>query len=99
MFQKNSSHEVRAKSDFWPSVRLILIIVLICMMPVVMDQMDLHRETLRLVGRTIAGVGVLLIAFALVKEIGKVVAVLAVALLIFMLLVSEGWIQPPRLLG
>lgn len=98
MFKKNAAHEVKPKGDFWPSVRLLLLIILIGMLPVVMEQLDIQRENLKLVGRCIAGVGVLLIAFALVKEIGKVVAIMAVALLAFMLLVSEGLIEPPRLL-
>jgi len=98
MFKKNASHEVKPKSDFWPSVRLLLIIVLIGSLPVAMEQMDFQTENLKIVGRVLAGVGGVLIALALIKEIGKVVAVVAVALLAMMLLVTEGLVQPPHLL-
>lgn len=87
------------KSQFWGSIRLFLIIVILVLIPIVMWEIDWQEENIRLVGRIVGALCLTLIAYGLIKHMTRVVLILALALIAVMVLVSEGLIDLPRLIG
>jgi len=84
------------RSDFWASVRILLLIVLIAMITMVSQQLDVDPENLKIVGRITVTVGLLVVIYGLIKHISKLITVVAFLLLAGMVLVSEGLIDVPK---
>ena len=99
MSSKNPSQDAPKGSPFWSSVKLLLLVVLIALVPIASREIDLDPDNVRLVGRCAAGVGVIVILYALIKQMAKIVTVLAIALLTLAVLVSEGLIDLPRFMS
>ena len=77
--------------------RLFLIIFVALLVPLVMDQAEVDRETVRQAGRIAAGVTLLLSLYGLFTKALRALAFVVLALLGVMVLVSEGVIDAPRL--
>jgi hypothetical protein len=78
------------------TLKLCLLIVLVLLVPVVMDQVDVDRESVRLVGRVSAGITGLLFLYGIFTKMLKVLAFAVLALIAVVFLVSEGHIEAPR---
>ncbi|HZN56984.1 MAG TPA: hypothetical protein VFD71_02835 [Planctomycetota bacterium] len=76
--------------------KLFLVIFLVLCVPVVMDQVDVDPDKVKLVGRYAAGATALLILYGIFKRILKIMAFVIVVLLGLVLLVSEGQVHAPR---
>lgn len=87
----------KPRSDFWGSVRILLLIILIAMITMVSDQLNVDPENLKIVGRITVTVGVLIVLYGLIKHLSKLIAFIAFLLLVGMVLVSEGVIDVPRI--
>lgn len=100
MSKKSAAASDRPQSSpFWSSVKLLLWIVLIAVIPFALRELDLDPDTVRVAGRVMVGLGLALLLYGLVKNIAKLALAVAIALLAFAILVSEGVIDVPRLTG
>ena len=79
------------------SFKLFAIIVAVLLVPMVMDQVEVDRENVKLVGRIAAGIAVLVFAYGIFSKVMKVLAFAAFLLIGGTVLVSEGQIEAPRL--
>lgn len=87
------------RSEFWTSIKLLLIIVILVLIPLVMRDVQWQEENVALVGRIAGALCLTLIAYGLIKHLSRIVLILAVALIAVMVLASEGLIDLPRLIG
>jgi len=76
--------------------KLILIIVACLLVPIAMDQVDIDREKVRLVGRIAVGVAVLLFAYGLFTKMLKVMGFVVFLLIALVFLVAEGHVKAPQ---
>ena len=80
------------------ALKLFGMILLVLLVPLTMDQLDVDREQLKVVGRIAAGVAGLMFVDGLVAKLMKVVGFLVMLLLIgTVVMVSERQIEMPRL--
>jgi hypothetical protein len=86
------------KSSFvGKKVRLFLLILIVLLVPIVMDQAAVDRETVRWAGRTAAGLTVLLTVYGLFAKVFRTVIFVILGLVALVVLVSEGTLEAPRL--
>jgi len=78
-------------------VRLFLLILIVLLVPVVMDQTGVDRETIRWAGRIAAGLTVLLTVYGLFAKVFRTVIFVILGLVALVVLVSEGTLEAPRL--
>lgn len=78
------------------TLKLFALIFVVLLVPVVMDQVDADRDTIKLVGRVAAGFTVLLLAYGVFSKLMKVLAFVVVAMIALVVLMSEEQIKAPR---
>jgi hypothetical protein len=78
------------------ALKLFLLIILVLLVPVTMDQLEVEREQVRLVGRIAAGSTLLMLAYGLFKKVMKLLAFVVFALITLVVLVAEGEVEAPR---
>jgi hypothetical protein len=83
-------------SSIGKTFKLFLVILVVLLVPLVMDQAELDRETVRLAGRIASGVSGLLFLYGLFTRLLKVMGFVVVLLIAFVVLTTEGEIKLPR---
>jgi hypothetical protein len=78
--------------------RLILIVVILLLVPTTMDQLAMHEEQVRLVGRVCLGIALLFLLYGLLSKALRVTGFVVLALIVLAGLSSEGIIDLPQLL-
>jgi hypothetical protein len=91
MAEKNDKPSTLGKT-----FKLFLLIFVVLLVPVAMDQAEMDRETVRLVGRVAGGITALLCIYGMFKKMLKVFAFIALVLIGLTVLVSEGQLKAPR---
>ena len=76
--------------------KLFLVIFLCLAVPIAMDQVDIDREKVRLVGRIAVGVTALLFVYGIFTKMLKVMAFVVLLLITLVFLVAEGHMKAPR---
>lgn len=76
--------------------KLFLIIFLCLAVPITMDQVDIDREKVRLVGRIAVGITALLFVYGIFTKMLKVMAFVVLLLITLVFLVAEGHMKAPR---
>ena len=94
MAQKNDS-EKRGPSSF----KLSLIVVMLLLIPTTMEQLEMHQETVRNVGRVCVGIAVLFFLYGLLSKVLRFAGVLLLILIGARALANEGVIEIPKLRG
>jgi uncharacterized membrane protein len=89
--------ENQQKKTGGKTFKLLLVILLVLAVPIVMDQVDVDRENVKLVGRIAVGITGLLFVIGLFKKMLKVMAFVVLGLIALVFLVAEGHIKAPRL--
>ena len=77
--------------------RLFLLIFVVLLVPMVMDQAELDRDSVRLAGRIAAGATLALLIWGIFAKLFRVFAFVLIALIGLVFLISEGHIKAPRL--
>ena len=80
------------------TLKLFLLIFVVLLVPVVMDQAEVNRETVRLVGRVAAGITTLLFLYGIFSKLLKVLAFVVLTMIALAFLVSEGQVKAPRVM-
>jgi hypothetical protein len=80
--------------------KLFLVIFVMLLVPMVMDQAEMDRETVKMAGRVAAGLtGILFLYGIFTKMLKGLVFVVLLLLVGAVVLVSEGQIKAPRVFG
>ena len=83
-------------SSIGRGLKLFGLIFLVLLVPMVMDQAEVDRETVRTVGRVAAGLTGLLFCYGIFTKALKVLAFVVLALIASVVMVSEGKVKAPR---
>jgi hypothetical protein len=80
------------------TTRLVLIVVILLLVPTTMDQLAMHEEQVRQVGRVCLGIALLFFLYGLLSKALRLTGVLVLVLIVLAGLSSEGIIDLPQLL-
>jgi hypothetical protein len=94
MAKNDASSKSRGPSAF----KLFLFVLVLVLVPTTMEQLSMHQDTVRLVGRVCVGIGVLIFAYGLMSKALKFGGLLILILIVARVLANEGIIQVPKLL-
>jgi hypothetical protein len=78
------------------TLKLFLLIFVVLLVPVVMDQAEVDRETVRMVGRVAAGITAAMCLYGIFNKLLKAFAFVVLGLIGLTVLVSEGQLKAPR---
>jgi hypothetical protein len=78
------------------ALKLFGMILLVLLVPIAMDQLDVDREQVRLVGRIAAGIAGLLFLYGVFSKLLKVMAFVVLLLIGGVVLVCEQQLEMPR---
>ena len=90
-----AENEQQSKSS-GKTFKLFLFIVLLLAVPIVMDQVEIDREKVKLAGRIVVGVSVLGFVYGLFTKVMKVMGFVTFLLIALVFLVAEGHVKAPR---
>jgi hypothetical protein len=79
------------------ALKLFLLILVVLLVPVTMDQLEVDREQVRMVGRVAAVTALLMLAYGVFKKLLKLLAFVVLALITMEFLVAEGELKAPRI--
>jgi len=95
MANKNAE---KPKSRGPSAFKLFLAIVILLLVPTAMEQLSMHEDTVRLVGRVCVGVGILFFAYGLFSKVMRFTGIVLLVLIVARVLANEGVIHVPKLL-
>jgi hypothetical protein len=87
----------KKKSSF-STLKFVLVIIVILLIPMVMEQMEMTEDDVRIAGRICGGIAGLFTLYGILTKVLKVFAFIVVALIALAVLVSEGVIEAPRIM-
>jgi len=88
----------RPKSRGPGAFKLFLAVVILLLVPTTMEQLSMHEDTVRLVGRVCVGVALLFFAYGLFSKVMRFTGVVLLILIVARLLANEGVIHFPKVL-
>ena len=78
--------------------KLFLVVVILLLVPTTMEQLSMHHDTVRLVGRVCVGIGLLFFAYGLFSKVLRFGGLVLLVLIVARVLANEGVIEVPKLL-
>jgi len=88
----------KSKSRGPSAFKLFLIVLILLLVPTTMEQLSMHEDTVRLVGRVCVGIGLLFFAYGLFSKVMRISGLLILVLIVARVLANEGLIEVPKLL-
>jgi hypothetical protein len=88
--------EQKSKSTIGRKFKLFMMIFLVLLVPLVMDQAAVDRDTVKWAGRIAAIITVLLSVYGLMTKVFKTFIYVILGLVGLTFLVSEGYVEAPR---
>ena len=79
------------------ALKLFALTVVVLLVPLVLDQLEVDPESVKIVGRVAAAVTVVLILYGMFTKLLKFFGFVIAGLTVLVVLVSEGVIKAPRL--
>lgn len=86
------------KKPLISTFKISFVIIAIILVPLVMDQLDLNKEDVKVVGRVCGGIAGLFMIYGVFTKILKVFAFILLAIVALAVLISENVIEAPRLM-
>lgn len=77
--------------------KLFLIVVILLLIPTTMEQLSVHQETVKQVGRVCVGIALLFFAYGLISKVMRFGAMLLLILIGARVLANEGVVEVPKL--
>lgn len=97
MARKTKSDQAPRKGALGRALKLFLTMFVILLVPIVLDQVEVDEETVRIVGRVAAAVVFVLFLYGIFTKLLKVLGIVIAVLTVLAVLVSEDVIEAPRL--
>lgn len=89
----DAKSEKRGLSTF----KLVLIVLILLLIPTTMEQLEMHEETVRNVGRVCVGIALLFFFYGLLSKAIKFVGLILLVLIVARVLANEGVVEVPKL--
>ena len=78
--------------------KLSLIVVILLLIPTTMEQLSMHEDTVKLVGRACVGIAALFFAYGLFSKVLRFAGLILLVLIGARALANEGVVEVPKLL-
>lgn len=89
--------EEKSKKGGLGTFKLLLIVVILLLIPTTMEQLSMHHETVKNVGRVCVGIAALFFLYGLFTKALRFVGIILVILIGVRALANEGVIEIPKL--
>jgi O-antigen ligase len=76
--------------------KLSLIVIILLLIPTTMEQLEMHQDTVKLVGRVCVGIAALCFLYGLLSKVLRFAGVILVVLIGARALANEGVIEVPK---
>ena len=86
------------KKSFLSRFRIAFVIIAIILVPLVMDQLELSAEDVKIAGRVCAGIAGIFTLYGIFTKMLRLFSFVIFALIVLAVLVSEGIIQAPHVI-
>ena len=86
------------KKSFLSRFRIAFVIIPIILVPLVMDQLELSAEDVKIAGRVCAGIAGIFTLYGIFTKMLRLFSFVIFALIVLAVLVSEGIIQAPHVI-
>lgn len=92
------SKKIEAKSEQrGPSAfKLFMIVVILLLIPTTMEQLSMHQDTVKQVGRVCVGIALLFFAYGIISKIMRFGMLLLLVLIVARVLANEGVVEVPK---
>ena len=77
--------------------KLSLIVIILLLIPTTMEQISIHQDTVRNVGRVCVGIAVLFFLYGLLSKVIRFVGLILLVLIVARVLANEGVVEVPKL--
>lgn len=77
--------------------KLFLIVLILLLIPTTMEQLSVHQDTVRDVGRVCVGIALLFFLYGLLSKALRFMGVIVFALIVARALANEGVVEVPKL--
>ena len=78
--------------------KLFLLVVVLLLIPTTMEQLSMHQDTVRLVGRICVGIAALFFLYGLLSKVLRFGGLVLLILIVARVLANEGVVEVPKLL-
>lgn len=92
---KTSVEEPRRRR--FGAFKLSLIVIILLLIPTTMEQLAVHQETVRDVGRVCVGIALLFFFYGILSKVIRFVGIVLLVLIVARVLANEGVVEVPRL--
>ena len=93
-----NKNDEKPKSRGPSTFKLFLVVAILLLVPTTMEQLSMHQDTVRQVGRVCVGIALLFFAYGIFSKVMRFTGVLLLVLIVARLLANEGVIEFPKLL-
>ena len=76
--------------------KLSMIVIILLLIPTTMEQLEMHHDTVRDVGRVCVGLAVLFFLYGLFSKVIRFVGLILLALIVVRALANEGIVEIPK---
>jgi hypothetical protein len=94
MAKNDEKSEKRGLGTF----KLSLIVIILLLIPTTMEQLSMHQDTVKSVGRVCVGIALLFFCYGLFSKVIKYVGLILLVLIVGRVLANEGVVEMPKLL-
>ena len=77
--------------------KLFLIVVILLLIPTTMEQLSIHEDSVKMVGRVCVGIGALFFLYGIFSKVMRFSGLLILVLIVVRVLANEGVIHIPKL--
>jgi O-antigen ligase len=78
--------------------KLSLIVIILLLIPTTMEQLSMHQDTVKLVGRACVGIAGLFFVYGLFSKVMRFAGLILLGLIVVRALANEGVVELPKLL-
>ena len=78
--------------------KLCLIVILLLLVPTTMEQLSMHHDTVKLVGRVCVGIALLFFAYGILSKVLRFAGLVLLVLIGARALANEGVVEVPKLM-
>ena len=77
--------------------KLSLIVIILLLIPTTMEQLSIHQDTVRNIGRVCVGIALLFFVYGLLSKVIRFVGLVLLVLIVARVLANEGVVEVPKL--
>ena len=93
-----NKNDEKPKSRGPSTFKLFLVVAILLLVPTTMEQLSMHQDTVKQVGRVCVGIALLFFAYGIFSKVMRFTGVVILVLIVARVLANEGVIELPKLL-